>query len=88
MQEHIIKPGEEWGGHSSSKFLPSKKHITVEHAIDPQYKQMFDSKGRAHFDPGRGHQSDWKPSVRQIDFAKIHEVPKPSAKGRVNAGKI
>lgn len=88
MQEHILAPGEEWGGQKSTKFWPNKKHVEQKISVDPQYKQVFSTKGRKHYEPGAGYQPDWKPSVGQINFAKNHEVKRPSCKGQVNKGKL
>jgi hypothetical protein len=84
MNEHQVRPGEEWGGHKSTKFWPTKKHVQQEITIDPNYKQIFDSNGRKHYEPGQGKQPDWKPSVRQVEFDQIHEVKRDSCKGFVN----
>jgi hypothetical protein len=88
MQEHILRPNEEWGGHKPSKFLPSKKHIIPTHTSDPQYKQIFDSKGRKHHFPDPSGEMTWKPSVAQVDFAAIHELTRPSAKAIVEKGRF
>ena len=86
MQEHLRRQGEEGGGQKSSKFWPNKKHVEPKFSSDPQYKQIFDTKGRKHYNPGQGQQPEWKPSVQQVDFDQIHEVKRPSAKGLVNKG--
>ena len=78
MQEHILSAGEEWGGQKSTKFWPTKKHVPQVYSTDPQYKQIFDSKGRKHLTQANSNEYGWKPSVRQIDFGKTHEVKRPS----------
>ena len=83
MEEHKPRPGEEWGGHKPSEFLPNKKHIDFQPTIDPTYKQMFDSLGRKHYEKPGSQQHKWKPSVQQVNFAEIHEVKKPSKKSMV-----
>ncbi|CAI2378039.1 unnamed protein product [Moneuplotes crassus] len=84
MQEHILSAGEEWGGQKSTKFWPTKKHVEQKITVDPQYKQVFDTKGRTHYESRVGYQPDWRPSVGQIDFAKNHEIKRPSCKAAVN----
>ena len=82
------REGEEWGGQTSSKFLPTKKHVEPKYSIDPQYKQMFDSKGRKHFEQPKSGEQEWKPSIKQIDFNQIHEVKRPGGKALVEKGKF
>ena len=86
MEEHIKKPGEEWGGQQSCKFWPTKMHVEPVYSTDPQYKQIFDTKGRSHYEERRSDEFAWKPSRVQIDFDSQHEIIRPSAKGIVNKG--
>ena len=88
MEEHILRQGEEWGGHKPSKFLRTKKHVEQEISIDPQYKQIFDTSGRKHYQAPGSDEFKWKPSVKQINFDSQHEVKKPSQIKIVNKVKF
>ena len=79
--EHLCKPGEEWGGQKSSKFLPSKLHAKpIEHPDAPH--PLFSTLGRKHIPEQQFRASDefaWK-STRVVHNQPNHWIDKNSKK--------
>ena len=75
--EHIRKPGEEWGGQSSSKFLPSKMHVKPIETREMPHP-LFSTLGRKHIpaeQERRSCQAEWKPS-RVVAKENSHWIDK------------
>ena len=53
---------EEWPGKSSHKFGGTKKHFNQQHQVDPQYRTLFSTSTRKHFDAPQQNHFEWRPS--------------------------
>ena len=77
----MIKPGEEWGGQSSSKFLTSKKHVQPIPQKDTPHP-LYSTIGRKLIPEQqyrKSEQAEWKPT-RVILNNKKNWIDKHTAK--------
>ena len=79
--EHILKPGEEWGGQTSSKFLRTKKHVKeFEHREQPH--PLFSTLGKRHIHSQQFRRSEEHQfrSTRVTGIQPKHFMEKHTAK--------
>ena len=79
--EHIVRPGEEWGGQQSSKFLTSKLHVQPPKSRDVEHP-LYSTLGRMHVPDQQFRKSDefgWKPT-RVVGNQPNHWIDKSTKK--------